>query len=140
MCDTHTWLTAIGIRPIILYAKGKFTHLRCLGWYNQQKTRPTKISAQLSVPQLSVYRYNYKCLLGVHFPNTVRIYIINIYCTLRGRDQRLKCAIISIFYGAVLYLPNFRKIQHTSANIAHLGKYSTLGKNSFPSLFGLSCY
>ena len=42
--------------------------------------------------------------------------------------------------GAVLYLPNFRKIQHTSANIAHLGKYSTLGKNSFPSLFGLSCY
>ena len=45
-----------------------------------------------------------------------------IYCTLRGRDQRLKCAIISIFYGAVLYLPNFRKIQHTWANIALLAK------------------
>ena len=25
-------------------------------------------------------------------------------------------------------------------NTAHLGKYSTLGKTSFPSLFGLSCY
>ena len=45
-----------------------------------------------------------------------------VYCTLRGRDQRLKCAIISIFYGAVLYLPNFRKIQHTWANIALLAK------------------
>ena len=44
------------------------------------------------------------------------------YCTLRGRDQRLKCAIISIFYGAVLYLPNFWKIQHTWANIALLAK------------------
>ena len=44
------------------------------------------------------------------------------YCTLRGRDQRLKCAIIFIFYGAVLYLPNFRKIQHTWANIARLAK------------------
>ena len=51
-----------------------------------------------------------------------------LYCTLRGRDQRLKCVIISIFYGAVLYLPNFRKIQHTWVNIARLGKYSTLGK------------
>ena len=45
-----------------------------------------------------------------------------IYCTLRGRDQRLKCAIISILYGAVLYLSNFRKIQHAWANIALLAK------------------
>ena len=53
------------------------------------------------------------------------------YCTLRGRDQRLKCAIISIFYCAVLYLFNFRKIQDAWANIARLGKYSTLGKTRF---------
>ena len=53
--------------------------------------------------------------------------------------SKVKCAIIPIFYGAVLYLLNFRKIQHTWANIARLGKYSTLGKSLFPSLFGLSC-
>ena len=52
------------------------------------------------------------CLqIGSHI--IIRGLSINAYCTLRGRDQRLKCAIISIFYGAVLYLPNFRKIQHT---------------------------
>ena len=48
---------------------------------------------------------------------------IDNYCTLRGRDQRLNCAFIFIFYGAMLYLPNFRKIQHTWANT-----YRTLGK------------
>ena len=39
-----------------------------------------------------------------------------------------KVKLCSIFYSAVLYLPNGR-------NIAHLGKYSNLGKNKFtPSM------
>ena len=56
-------------------------------------------------------------------PNGSGRYSLAHYCTLRGQDQRLKCAIISIFYGAVLYLLNFWKIQHTWENIARLGKY-----------------
>ena len=38
------------------------------------------------------------------------------------RDQRLKCTFISIFYGTVLYLPNFRKMWHTWENIVVLAK------------------
>ena len=37
-------------------------------------------------------------------------------CTLRGHDQSLKCAFISIFYGAVLYICPIS------------GKYRTLGQ------------
>ena len=56
------------------------------------------------------------------------------YCTLRGRDQRSNCAIISIFYGAMLYLPNFWKIQHTWANIAFLAKTNLLPVTIWPIL------
>ena len=38
------------------------------------------------------------------------------YC---GQDQRLKCFFL-FPYGAMLYLPNFLKIQHTWENIALL--------------------
>ena len=43
------------------------------------------------------------------------------YCTLRGRDQRLMCAFIYILWCRAVFaqLPE---------NIAHLGKYSTLGQ------------
>ena len=41
---------------------------------------------------------------------TESVFILANLITLHGRDQRLKCTFISIFYGAVLYLPNFWKI------------------------------
>ena len=34
---------------------------------------------------------------------SIHVIVTVTYFTLRGRDQRLKCAFISIFYGAVLY-------------------------------------
>ena len=42
--------------------------------------------------------------------------------------------IISIFYGAVLYLPNFRKIQHTWANIALLAKTRFCRYLAYPAI------
>ena len=73
----------------------------------QEKTRPSQSSKNL-----------------LQMQDSVRVRNCN-YCTLRRRDQRLKCTFISIFYGAMLYLPNFQKIQHTWANIR-----STLGKKN----------
>ena len=51
---------------------------------------------------------------------TESVFILANLITLRGQDQRLNCAFISIFYSAVLYSGKYFK-------------YSTLGKNKFTS-------
>ena len=67
----------------------------------------------------------------------IRESIDKYYFTLRVRDQSSKCAFISIFeVPCYIYLP----VYCIAENIAHLDKYSTLGKSKFTRLRGTICF